>query len=77
MTGALIYILKFYKKAISPYLEFVFGHACRFTPTCSEYTIEALGRLGTVKGLELGFKRFARCNPFGTPGFDPVPSGKP
>jgi hypothetical protein len=74
MTGILIYILKFYKKTISAYLEFVFGHACRFTPTCSEYSIEALQKFGLFKGLKLGIIRLSKCHPFGGFGYDPIPS---
>lgn len=54
-------------------MEFLFGKACRFTPTCSSYTIEALERFGTVKGLWLGLKRVSRCHPLGGFGHDPVP----
>lgn len=46
---------------------------CRFTPTCSEYMIGCLKEYGTFKGLKLGFKRIARCNPLGDFGYDPVP----
>lgn len=73
MANLLIFILKIYKKIISPYLEFIFGHACRFTPTCSEYTIEALEKFGTLKGLQLGFYRISKCHPWGSFGYDPVP----
>lgn len=73
MNGPLIFILKFYKKIISPALENLFGKACRFTPSCSEYTIEALEKFGTVKGLALGVRRFSRCHPLGGSGYDPVP----
>lgn len=76
MTRVLINILKFYKRALSPALEGIFGKACRFTPTCSEYTIEALEKFGTIKGLYLGLKRFSRCHPLGGFGYDPVPEGK-
>lgn len=74
MTRFLIGIIKFYKKFICPPLEKLFGGGCRFTPTCSEYTIQALERFGTLKGLRLGFERFVRCNPFGGSGYDPIPN---
>jgi len=66
--------LQFYKKFISPVLEKTFGRACRFTPTCSEYTNVALERFDTKKGLTLGIKRVARCHPWGGSGWDPVPN---
>ncbi|QQG41905.1 MAG: membrane protein insertion efficiency factor YidD [Candidatus Woesebacteria bacterium] len=72
MKAFLVAILKFYKKAISPTLEQLFGKACRFTPTCSEYTIEALERFGAARGLSLGFKRILKCHPWGGSGYDPV-----
>lgn len=46
---------------------------CRFTPTCSNYMIEALKKYGTFKGLHLGIKRILRCHPKGKSGYDPVP----
>lgn len=72
MKAFLVVILKFYKKIISPILERLFGKACRFTPTCSEYTIEALGKFGAAKGLSLGFRRVLKCHPWGGSGYDPV-----
>ncbi len=45
---------------------------CRFTPTCSEYTIEAIEEYGVIKGIKLGIKRILRCRPRGGYGFDPV-----
>lgn len=54
-------------------MEALFGKACRFTPSCSQYTIEALEKYGTLKGLGLGIKRFSKCHPWGGSGYDPVP----
>jgi putative membrane protein insertion efficiency factor len=69
VSQLLIYIIKFYQLALSPY----FGNQCRFTPTCSMYTIEALNKFGFFKGSWLGFKRILRCNPKCSGGHDPVP----
>ncbi len=74
MNELIIKLLKIYKRAVSPISEKLFGNACRFTPTCSEYTIEALEKYGTLKGLALGLKRLSRCHPLGGFGYDPVPS---
>lgn len=74
MTKVLICVIKAYQVTISPLLQSVFGGGCRFTPTCSSYTIEALKRFGTLKGLALGIKRFSRCHPAGGSGHDPVPN---
>lgn len=49
------------------------GHNCRFTPTCSQYALEALETHGALKGLALSVWRILRCNPFGKFGYDPVP----
>lgn len=69
MKRILLAIIWFYKRAISPYL----GNACRFTPTCSEYAIEAIGKYGALKGFGLAVWRILRCNPFCKGGYDPVP----
>lgn len=63
----------FYKKAISPLLP----GACRFTPTCSEYAMQALRRYGLLKGGWLALWRILRCNPWGGSGYDPVPDDSP
>ena len=65
----IIGVFKFYKKCISPLLP----SACIYTPTCSEYAIQAVSRFGVVKGLYLTLKRILRCNPFRKGGVDPVP----
>ncbi len=59
----------FYRGCISPMLP----QSCRFTPTCSQYALEALRRHGAVKGLWLTVKRIMRCHPWGGSGYDPVP----
>jgi putative membrane protein insertion efficiency factor len=64
-----ILLIRFYKAAISPFL----GAACRYTPTCSQYGIEALQKHGPFKGLWLTIKRVVSCNPWGGHGYDPVP----
>lgn len=62
-------LIKIYKYSISPLL----GPACRYTPTCSEYGIEAISKYGPFKGGWLALKRLASCNPWGGHGHDPVP----
>lgn len=65
----LILPVKFYQWVISPMI----GPSCRYTPTCSAYTIEALKKHGPFKGLWLSIKRILSCNPWGGSGEDPVP----
>lgn len=64
-----IALIKLYQWGISPLL----GPQCRFTPTCSNYAIEALKKYGIIKGIWLTVKRISRCNPWGGHGYDPVP----
>lgn len=73
ITKLCINLIKLYKLTISPFLKLNFGGGCRFTPTCSDYTIEALEKHGLLKGMTLGIKRFSKCHPFGEWGHDPVP----
>jgi len=67
-----IWLVRFYQAAISPYLP----ASCRFTPTCSHYTIEALQKHGLLKGGWLSIKRISSCHPWGRSGYDPVPEVK-
>lgn len=59
----------FYRRYVSPLTP----PSCRFTPTCSQYALEALRRHGPVKGLWLAVRRLLRCHPWGGSGYDPVP----
>ena len=69
MRGAALAAIRFYQQAMSPYLP----SRCRYQPTCSHYTEEAIRRHGFFRGTWLGIKRLARCQPFGGKGYDPVP----
>ncbi|MGB3851423.1 MAG: membrane protein insertion efficiency factor YidD [Tunicatimonas sp.] len=69
MKAFLTFLIKIYQYAISPML----GPHCRHTPTCSQYTVLAIEEWGAVRGVWLGVKRIARCHPWGTHGYDPVP----
>lgn len=64
----LIGLFQFYKKIISPVLP----NACRYTPTCSDYGIQALKKYGPFKGLYLALKRLSTCHPWGGSGYDPL-----
>jgi uncharacterized protein len=69
LTGFLMLLVKFYQYVISPLIP----ASCRYTPTCSEYSMQALKKYGPFKGLWLSLKRILRCNPWGGSGYDPVP----
>ncbi|HEX3098762.1 MAG TPA: membrane protein insertion efficiency factor YidD [Usitatibacter sp.] len=69
MSRMLIALVRGYRFALSPW----WGNQCRFTPTCSQYAIEALERHGALKGAMLALRRVARCHPWHAGGFDPVP----
>ncbi|OGK20958.1 membrane protein insertion efficiency factor YidD [Candidatus Roizmanbacteria bacterium RIFCSPHIGHO2_01_FULL_39_8] len=78
MKRLILAFIRFYKRT-----EFFHGHIlrtlfmtdriCRFEPTCSEYTYQAVDTYGTIKGLWLGFKRIIRCHPWNKGGIDPLP----
>lgn len=69
MRQLLLLLIRVYQYAISPMMV----SRCRFTPTCSQYAIEALQAHGTLKGSGLAFRRILRCHPWGKHGYDPVP----
>lgn len=64
-----ILLIRIYQLVISP----VLGPQCRFTPTCSQYAMDALKKYGLFKGFWLAVKRISKCHPGGGSGFDPVP----
>jgi putative membrane protein insertion efficiency factor len=69
MKRFLLLVIGLYQMAVAPYLL----SSCRYTPTCSHYSQEAVQRYGAIKGGWIGIKRLARCHPLGAKGFDPVP----
>ncbi|WP_151815641.1 membrane protein insertion efficiency factor YidD [Acinetobacter soli] len=70
MVRILHWLIRFYQIAISPML----GPRCRYIPTCSQYSLEAIHTHGAVKGTGLAIRRICRCHPWGRSGYDPVPS---
>lgn len=63
-----ILFIRFYQVSISPLLP----NSCRYTPTCSQYGIDAINKYGAIKGMWLGFKRIMSCHPWGGSGYDPL-----
>ncbi|MGD0260959.1 MAG: membrane protein insertion efficiency factor YidD [Verrucomicrobiota bacterium] len=74
----LIFCVRLYRWVLSPAKTFLFGPLgrCRFTPSCSEYALEALRSHGALAGSWLAVKRMGRCHPWGGCGHDPVPAGQ-
>ena len=69
MKYLFIFLVRFYQVVVSPLKP----PTCRYTPTCSQYALEALKKYGAFKGNWLALKRIARCHPWGGCGYDPVP----
>ena len=72
ITFPLIILIRGYQLIISPIL----GSNCRFMPTCSEYAIESFKSYGLIKGFFLTIKRIGKCHPWGSHGYDPIPTKK-
>jgi hypothetical protein len=70
MKKVMIFLINLYRKYISPLKR---RPSCIYTPTCSQYAIEALEKYGVLKGSFLAVKRILRCHPFAKGGYDPVP----
>ena len=69
LVTLLLLPIYFYQRCISPLTP----PSCRFTPTCSEYAVQAIRKYGPIKGLYLAVRRLLRCHPWGGSGYDPVP----
>ena len=69
LSKIMLALIWFYRHCISPLTP----AACRYTPTCSQYAVEAIKKYGPFKGGWLAFRRILRCNPWGGSGYDPVP----
>jgi putative membrane protein insertion efficiency factor len=69
MKTLLLWSIQGYRSYLSP----LFPPTCRFTPTCSQYALEAIRRFGALRGSGLALKRICRCHPFHPGGYDPVP----
>ena len=70
LTKTIIAPIKFYRRYLSGYKGY---SCCKYTPTCSQYAIQAIEKYGPLKGLGLAVYRVLRCNPFSKGGYDPVP----
>ena len=70
MKSIFIFLIVLYQRLISPY----FPSSCRFMPTCSEYALESLKAYGLIKGTYLTIKRIGKCHPWGSNGYDPIPT---
>ena len=70
--GLVLGVIRIYQRLVSPQL----GRNCRFSPTCSQYSLEAIERFGVIRGTLIGLRRLGKCHPFHQGGFDPVPEAR-
>ncbi len=77
MRTIVYYLISLYKYVTTPVLVQIFGNACRYNPTCADYSRQAVMKHGVVKGLVLAVRRIGKCHPFAKnqTAFDPVPDG--
>lgn len=68
-----VLLLRIYRAVVSP----IYGDVCRYYPSCSRYTLEAVQRFGVIRGGWLGIRRIGRCHPWAPGGVDDVPAGRP
>jgi hypothetical protein len=77
MKKPILFLIRFYQKTLSlnhgPLSYVTSERFCRFHPSCSEYTYQAVEKFGSLKGVWLGLKRIARCHPWNEGGNDPIP----
>lgn len=69
LSTPFIILIRIYQLVISPWL----GSKCRFTPTCSEYSLQAFKKFSPIKAFMLSFNRIRKCHPWGSSGYDPLP----
>ncbi|PLX02390.1 MAG: membrane protein insertion efficiency factor YidD [Marinilabiliales bacterium] len=69
LSNLFIFLIRVYQYTLSPFI----GRSCRYTPTCSHYSVEAIQKYGPFKGGWMAIKRISSCNPWGGSGYDPVP----
>ena len=76
-TQLALMMLRIYRKILSPMIMGIYGPACRFEPSCSEYAHQAIATHGFMRGGTMAARRLARCHPLGGHGHDPVPARAP
>ncbi len=69
LANFFLFLIRIYQLTIAPFIPY----CCRYQPSCSVYTMTAIKKYGTIKGLYLGTRRILRCHPYGGSGYDPVP----